>query len=340
MPLADGSFRLREYRRAPEDEFSAEWRLKIQGDRAAGVFCKCELNDKSKPAGSLLKISLKRLSYELEDKDEDLYDELVLAFPLKDGPEIKVSTEVAYRMRSDSRFEVRRPQLTRFPDVEVMARINRAMAHELRRDRLKASVNLSEAHFGTALGGFYNEWVGVSFFLPDILSVVVDQNWYWGGAHPNEATYSLDYNLHTGRRFELDKALQTATGKSTESDIAHLLSRLYLRHYVQPSVAYKWLYEKPSGEVVEMSCKEIIRDRTSNEEEPFSATLYLSEKGLVISPILPYTEQECGPEVTIPYPELRPFVKRNSMLQLLVEARAGNLANQRCVDSDSSSCGP
>ncbi|HEY6351980.1 MAG TPA: hypothetical protein VI636_21505 [Candidatus Angelobacter sp.] len=333
MPLGDESFRLREYRRVPDDEFSAEWRLKVQGDRAVGTFCKCEMGDPSKPPGPLLKISLRRVSpefyREFEAKDQDSYHEMLLDFPLTSGPEIEASTEIAYRMQSDPRFGVIRLQLTRFPDAGVMARINREMARELKWDRWRAAANLSEGQFGAGVGGFYDESVSVNFFLPDVLSVLVDQAWYWGGAHANQSTYSLNYSLHTGKRFRLDQALQSSAGGASAKDVAVLLGNLYLQHYVKPSDAYGGPYEKPSGEVVQMDCKEIIRESTSGKDEPFSATLYLSEKGLVIAPALSYIQKECGPPITIPYRELRPFVKPHSMLRLVVDAKASQGAQQK-----------
>lgn len=59
LPLPDGSLRLREYKQliGGTDEFSAEWRLTVRGDIAAGVFCKCGLGHMRTAAGPLVNIS-------------------------------------------------------------------------------------------------------------------------------------------------------------------------------------------------------------------------------------------------------------------------------------------
>ena len=321
MWLGDDTLRLREYRRAPDDEFGAEWRLRIRGDSAVGTFCECDLSGASSRVGPLLKISLKRLSREFysesEPKDQDPYYDLVLDFPLKDGPVIEVNPGIAYTMQSDPRFGVSRPRLTRFPEAGVMARINRDLAAELRWDRWQAHGNLSEALLEASLGGFYDESTSVSFFPPDILSVRVDRSWYWGGAHPNSATYVRNYDLHTGRKFDLNHAFQTAEGGTAEGDLAGLIAKLYRRHYV-----------KPVGPVAAEDCDDVLHRITSDKNElidafaPHNATFFVSGQGLVVIPTFLYADSGCGPDITIPYGELRPYVKKDSMLRLLVDHQA------------------
>ena len=60
--LADGTLRLREYKRVVHDEFTAEWRLRFNDGHAYGVLCKYDLTSVSTAGKPLLKISLKRIS--------------------------------------------------------------------------------------------------------------------------------------------------------------------------------------------------------------------------------------------------------------------------------------
>jgi hypothetical protein len=317
MSLGDESIRLREYRRVPDDEFTAEWRLNVQGDRAAGTFCKCDLGEPSRPAGSLLKVSLRRISHEFHSESEmaepGLYEQLLLDFPLASGPEIKVNEEIGYEMQSDSRFKVSRPRLMRFPDSAVMTRINREMAGELKEDRLHAAANLSEAQFGAALGGFYDEKVTVTFLPPYILSILVYRSWFWGGAHPNIDYYVDNYDLRAGKRFDLNSAFKTAGGGTAEEQLAEVLAKLYMRHYVNP----------PPLSAPE-DCSQVLRRIISDHQtlvewfSPQKVTLFLAQDGLVVFPASPYAYIGCSSDNPIPYNELTPFVRKNTPFYLLL----------------------
>lgn len=315
-PLGQGILRLREYRHiVVEDEFTAEWRLTMQEGKATGIFCKCELSQPSVSAGPRLKISLTRISQKLtppsgwekyKPHSGNTYYDLLLDFPLQEGPEIQVSPEIVYKMRTDPRYRASMPRLMRFPNAGVMGKINRDLDADLTHNRLWAAAVLSGGEFGGRFGGIYDEKTTVIFFLADVLSVLVETEWYSGGAHPNEGGYSNNYDLHTGKRFAIEEAFRISPGDDAES--AAVLARLYLRHYVK----------QPDEEV---DCEEIVREHLSERDLPFNPLLYLSQKGLVIDPPLPYMVKACGPAVTIPYPELRRFVKRGSTLRLLVDAK-------------------
>ena len=323
-PMSDGSLRLREYRQVVEYEFTAEWRITIRDDTAEGTFCKCDLSKTSDSGKPRLPIRLKRLSHALpEDTWEeykphagDIYYDLLLDFPLDQGPEIEVNREIAYRMWTDTRFGVGRPKLTRFPDARVMARINIDLFAEFTQSRLWTAGCLSAGQHTGAFGGSYDETASVVAFPPDILSVVVERSWYCGAVHGDASAYGLNYNLHTGRRFSLDHSFQTATGSTGERELATLFAKLYKRHYV-----------KPTGPVAPQDCDVILRRITSDDKQlidsfsPGNATFFMVREGLVIIPTFLYADSGCGPDVTIPYGELRPFVKKDSMLRLLVDSQ-------------------
>lgn len=318
MPLEDGAFRLREYKRLgdPWDEFGAEWRLAISGGQATGIFCKCDLSRVPTRSVPVLKIHLKRVSrhFHKEFDPDPVFDRLRLDFPIKNGPDIRVTQQIAYRMRTDPRFTAAWPQLTQFPDMPVMVKINAEMAAELHWDRLRAATNLSEAQFETSNGGFYDERTTVNFFLPQVLSLRVYRSWYWGGAHPNYSRDSLNYDLRTGKRFSLKNAFRTATGSTEDADVAALLARLYRRHYVKP----------PSIAAAE-DCNVVLRRIIANTEDliegfsPDDEILFMSSKGLAIRPVFKYADSGCSPDITVPYNEVRPFVRKHSMLRWVVE---------------------
>src|SRR5260370_14195462 len=101
--------------------------------KATGTFCKCDLSQPSASAGPRQKISLTRVSQKLTPDSSwqnykansgNSYYDLLLDFPLQQGPEIQASPQIAYSMRTDPRFTVSLPRLTRFPTPAVMARIN------------------------------------------------------------------------------------------------------------------------------------------------------------------------------------------------------------------------
>jgi len=321
-PLGDSALRLREYRHiVAADEFTAEWRITMREGKATGTFCKCDLGRPSASAEPRLNISLTRVSKELspdsgwenyKPNSGNTYYDLLLDFPLQPGREIRVGPQVTYRMRTDARFRVSRPQLMRFPKAAVMAEINRDLDADLTHNRLWAAAVLSGGESGARFGGIYDEKTTVNVFLPHILSVLVETEWFSGGAHPNEGGYSLNYDLHTGKRFDLEEAFQTSPGNEAESGA--VLAELYLRHYVKP----------PAGEAAVDDCEKIVSESVSRKDVPFRPLLYLSKEGLAIEPPLPHAVQACGPGVTVPYRELQPFVKSGSPLRSLVDARASN----------------
>jgi len=328
-PLGKGVVRMRE---SWDDEFTAEWRLTMRGGRATGIFCRCDLSQRTAATGRLPKISLKRVSRKLtpdsgweqyKPHSGNTYYDLLLDFPLQHGPEIHVNQEIAYAMRTDARFKISEPRLTRLPRPHAMAGINRDLDAEFAQNRLSAAAACSPGPQVVNCVGFYSTTTAVSVFPPDILSILVEFKWFSGGVHPGEGGYSINYNLHTGKRFTLQDAFQTSSASSAKAEVAGVLAKLYLRHYVKPHVDRR-TYAKLSVQAARRDCEQVVRQSMSRKDEPFSPLLYLSQKGLVIEPILAHGDSECGPPVTVPYCELRPFVKRGSTLRLLIDARTLN----------------
>ena len=329
MPMANGSLRIREYRHIDPlpYEFMADWRLRFNHGKATGIFCKCDLSGLGQPAGTLLKISLTRVSPRLTPPESweiykphagIAYYDLLLDFPLLIGPEKEVSEAIAYRMRTDPRFNVSRPELTRFPDARVMARINSDLDKDFTDTRLSAAADLAGGQYGSVKGGFYDETVNTNAVPPDVLAVLIESSWYSGGAHPNEGSYTLNYDLHTGKRFTLENSFRAPGGSTDEEDIATALARLYRRHYV-----------KPPPTAAPEDCDIVFERNTSGDisrTEAFSprnATLFMAKNGLLIIPLFQSRpDSGCAPAITVPYRELIPYVKKGSLLRTVVEREA------------------
>lgn len=324
MPLPDGGLRLTEYRQAGlAFEFTAEWRLTITGDQASGEFCKCDLTGSAKPAGPVLKVALRRKSQRLTPPESwqgykphsgNTYYDLLLDFPLKTGPKINVNETISYRMKTDPRFNVSLPELTRFPDRRIMTRINADLGSEFNENRLWAAAILSGGQFGSEKGGFYDTTVTVNVLPPDVFAVLVQSSWYSGGAHPNDGDYTLHYDLRAGKRFTLENSFHTPEGSTTEADVAGLLANLYQKHYPEPP-------DTVGGE----DCRTILRRHIAATQDlidtfaPRNSVLFLSREGLLIIPPLPHVYVGCGPPVTVPYKEIRPSIDKHSLLDRLIE---------------------
>lgn len=326
LTLVDGSLRLREYRNPLflQYVFTGEWRLRFNRGKATGIFCKCDLSGSGNPAGALLKITLRRISETLTPPESwqiykphagMAYYDLLLDSPLLIGPEKEVSEAIAYRMRTDPRFNVRRPKLTRFPDARVMARINSDLDKDFTDTRLSAAADLAGGQYGSVKGGFYDETVNTNAVPPDVLAVLIESSWYSGGAHPNEGSYTLNYDLHTGKRFTLENSFRAPGGSIDEEDIATVLARLYRRHYV-----------KPPPTAAPEDCDIVFERNTSGDisrTEAFSprnATLFMAKNGLLIIPLFQSRpDSGCAPPITVPYRELIPYVKKGSLLRTVVE---------------------
>src|SRR5437764_4283157 len=160
--LEDGSIRIQEF----SEGFAsgAEWRLTINGDKASGVFCKCDVRQQSSAAARRVPIVMTRIS----TVPDQAYHGLLLAFPLKSSAEVRVNDQIAYVVQTDPRFKASLPQLTRFPDAAVMARVNQDLSKELNKARLWAAECLEDAQ-AVRRGGDWSQEASVTLLTRDIL---------------------------------------------------------------------------------------------------------------------------------------------------------------------------
>lgn len=296
-PQPDGSLVLAEYQSMKAT--GGQWRLRFHGAEAAGSFCSCDV--RKRQAEPQLEISLTRVSSEFDPElgwpeeapgaDAAYYD-LLLEFPLTTGPEMRAADGIAWAMRSDPRFPVALPHLTRFPDAGVMERVNRDLDAELRKRRLRAAGCLSEGQLST--GGSWEEKTRVALLTRSVLSIVRDASWYCGGAYPDGGSDPLLYDLKTGKGMEAG-ALFVVGGSQTikngelqEGPAYDALMALYLRHRGK----------------AEAGCEEI----DLREMRP-TIVFYLDPKGLMVEPILPHAMRGCAAEIGIPSSALQGVVR-------------------------------
>jgi len=300
-PQADGSLALKEYQSMKAT--GGQWKLTFQGERAQGVFCKCNVLNPEKPGVSQAGISLERVSggfdpeFEWSDEGKSTdraYYDLLLEFPLKTGPEIRAGNGIAYAMRTDVRYSVSLPHLTRFPDAAVMDRVNTDLENELRLRRLRAAGCLFEGQLFS--GGQWEEKTRVALFSRNLLSIVHDAMWYCGGAYPDGGSEPLMYNLKTGRPLEMGDVFARASkdsaksGQVAEGPVHKALLALYLQHHGRS----------------EKGCENVFDDRPP-------LTFYFDEKGISLEPELAHAIRGCGAAIVVPYGELHGVLREGGL---------------------------
>ncbi|MBZ5522458.1 MAG: hypothetical protein LAP21_09485 [Acidobacteriia bacterium] len=316
--LPDGSFRLREIQ--GKKASGAEWRLTASGAQASGFFCKCDVRLPAAPGAKLRqKISMERAAQGVT------YNDLLLDFPLQEGPEQRVNDEIAWAMQTDTRFKAEMPHLIRFPDKAVMAKVNADLAARLKSSRQSSAEQFQSVdgegsgdEDSGGEGSDFSQSVHVGLVSREIFSMSTTDYWYSAGTpHPNITTEVLIYNLLAGGEpFDFQdffrESEQIEVDKSTENkeDDARLpldnldreLVKRYLKHY-----------GKTPAECNEDDKEEIMRA---------SPTMFFDKDGLSVEYELSYARRDCGESVIIPYYELGPLVRNDSRLHYLVEGRA------------------
>src|SRR5215469_9356032 len=207
--LKDGSIYLKKngYPTPGENEF---W-LTFRGDQGGGQF---KETDQSSNGQSVKQsaVSLTRVSKALGPSDDkspldQIYNEMLLDFPLKTSRQIQVDKKIAYVVKSDARFPARLPQLTRFPNQRVKDRINADLAHELNQRRLSDSACARNLGFPW----LSDEKDKVYFVGHDILSLVRETRDYCNS--DESGVDILLYNLHSGEPLDMNDLLRP---RSTE----------------------------------------------------------------------------------------------------------------------------
>ena len=133
----------------------------------------------------------------------------------------------------------------------------------------------------------------------DVLSIYVGISIFCGGARPDDEYMLLTYDMRTGKRFDFQK--DAARVFVRDSFPLRELLNLYRQHY-----------GKPEGDC-ELS--DIRSDAIGQLYVHFAAD------GLVINPHLPHVIAACGPEIVIPYSEVKSLVKPDNPFASLFTAK-------------------
>lgn len=302
--LPGGEFRVREMPGGKAN--GAEWLLSTSGDEASGYFCKCDVRVAAAPgAKAPLSITMARVAKGLT------YQDLLLDFPLKIDPEVKVSDDIAWVMQTDTRFKASMPRLTRFPDKKIMEKVNAELDAKLRKSRLNSAVQFQ----GDAPEeGEWNEEIKVGLVSRDVLSLwVMDFYNMPDTAHPDASVSTLTYDLHTGGEFDFKtffvksedipqiKAEGTEEADDAPGDrLTNRLAALYMKHYGKP----------PEG------CEDKEDEILNGSANP---VMYFEKEGLSVEYQLAHAIRGCGEARIIPYQELEPLVRKDSRLAYLVK---------------------
>ncbi len=134
---------------------------------------------------------------------------------------------------------------------------------------------------------------------PRFLSMVIQDDIYCGGAHPDIGTMAIVYDLRSGRPVDWTTllppsltgtlSLETgADGTRTVRLASKRLSTLFVAHY-----------DHGGGHDAD-ECKGDIADSAGDGPLPLSAWLDAKQGGLMLQPDLPHVIQACGDPVLLP----------------------------------------
>ena len=205
-------------------------------------------------------------------------------------PKARVDPGLTYQMQTDPSHQVTLPHLTQFPDSAVLKSVNTDLnrqQHELLADAQRCiSIHRPLAS--------WEQTSRVAVLTRDVLSIDILVSYYCGGPHPDEQYFPLTYNLRTGRQFDFDRdAAKIFKADRLPSD--------------QLIGLYKQAYPPDSGEC-----------NPSLIEPGTKLFLHLESTGLSITPEMPHVAAACGPEIVIPYQQLRTLLKDGNPFQKLV----------------------
>ena len=213
----------------------------------------------------------------------------VESFP-DNPPKARVDAGLAFRQRRDPDGRITLPRLTRFPDKNVIAKVNDDLMKEERRLRRESwdcrSGNLDKA--------FWEQETHVAVLTRHVLSIKSEAFICCPCAHPDEEYTLITYDLTSGTRFDFSEnaALIFTANMLPSQELIDLYRRNYPAHYGDC---------RPS----------LIEDGT----ELF---LHFEPKGLAIIPHLPHVIAACGPEIVLPYEDLRGLLKEGNPFQSLI----------------------
>jgi hypothetical protein len=167
---------------------------------------------------------------------------------------------------------------------------------KVRRSLVEKARKCAEGANGTS---DWEDSARVDLLTRGVFSIYIGISYYCGGPHPDDEYMPLTYNMKTGKRFDFEKdAAQLFLNDSIPTG---QLMDLYRRYY-----------GKPAGGCEISDLKEV--------EHIF---LHFASEGLVINPDIPHVVAACGPEIVIPWGEVKPLVKPDNPFASLFDSLPG-----------------
>lgn len=208
-------------------------------------------------------------------------------------PKARIDPGLAFTMQTDSDKRIALPRLTQFPDSGILQQVNADLQAE-------AAKLQEEARRCDAAAQGKSDWgqtARLDLLTRDVMSLDVEISYFCGGPHPDVEHRPLTYNLRTGKRFDF----------STNAEEFFLGDAI------------------PAGELAALYRKHIGTPESSCDPSPIDPEtqlfLHFTAEGLAIVPELPHFEAACGPEIVIPYREIKPLVKSNNPFASLFQVK-------------------
>jgi hypothetical protein len=194
------------------------------------------------------------------------------------------------------------------PADDAERRINAALKH-LDRNVLKAS--------GDCNGGDWERSVDVPMRGPGFLSLTITDSVYCeGNAHPDSGTFSIVYDLVTGRAVDWTKLLPPSlTGTVTleeQGDGTKVVTLASKRLFELYMAGYR--AGEPAGSDLE-ECKQAFLDQAADAPPGMMVWLDAQGGGLAVQVGLPHVEKACEEPVVITASALRTEGARAALLK-------------------------
>ncbi|WP_457104392.1 hypothetical protein [Methylobacterium sp. P5_C11] len=202
------------------------------------------------------------------------------------------------------------PGLAAMPQIEAPAddaerRINTALK------RLDGKVRKAAGQC-KAEGGVHSSWergVQVPMRGPRFLSLVINDSWFCGGAHPDTATMSIVYDLTTGAPVDWTTLLPPAlTGTIALADGADGTKMVTLASETLHAL-YRAGYRPKSGDPKrdgdDADCRAAVTETNDGKPPAMMAWLDVGAGGLAVQFDLAHVVQACADPVVIPLSTLQ-----------------------------------
>jgi hypothetical protein len=187
------------------------------------------------------------------------------------------------------------PRLTQFPDAQVMARVNAAIAAKEKQNAADHKECLSDLHDPGEKPDdeTWSLTVKVGYITERYLSLEVTSSSYCGGAYPNNGVEApLTFDLKTGRELDWNKAFKPGF-------VPDGLTKLYRAAYPRDA---------------DHECRKLVAQDAPFESADDAIFRLQAGKGLMVLPEFPHATQACAEEVALPAAKLAPYLSDPQLL--------------------------